>query len=59
MQSTKQRQAGTEELAKESDIMIVIGGLNSSNSKELHAKCREIELVAFHTVSRYAEERMV
>jgi 4-hydroxy-3-methylbut-2-en-1-yl diphosphate reductase len=39
---TKQRQTGTEELAKESDIMIVIGGLNSSNSKELHAKCKEI-----------------
>lgn len=39
---TKQRQSGTEELAKESDIMIVIGGLNSSNSKELYAKCREI-----------------
>lgn len=39
---TKQRQTGTEELAKESDVMIVIGGLNSSNSKELHAKCKEI-----------------
>ena len=39
---TKQRQSGTEELARESDIMIVIGGLNSSNSKELYAKCREI-----------------
>ena len=39
---TKQRQSGTEELAKESDIMIVIGGLNSSNSKELYAKCKEI-----------------
>jgi len=39
---TKQRQSGTEELARESDAMIVIGGLNSSNSKELYAKCREI-----------------
>ncbi len=39
---TKQRQSGTEELAKESDIMIIIGGLNSSNSKELYAKCKEI-----------------
>ena len=39
---TKQRQSGTEELARESDIMIVIGGLNSSNSKELFAKCKEI-----------------
>jgi len=32
---TKQRQSDTEELAKESDIIIVIGGKNSSNSKEL------------------------
>ena len=39
---TKQRQSGTEELAKESDVMVVIGGLNSSNSKELYAKCKEI-----------------
>ena len=39
---TKQRQSGTEELAGESDIMIIIGGLNSSNSKELYAKCKEI-----------------
>ena len=39
---TKQRQSGTEELARESDVMIVIGGLNSSNSKELYAKCKEI-----------------
>ena len=39
---TKQRQSGTEELARESDVMVVIGGLNSSNSKELYAKCKEI-----------------
>lgn len=38
---TKQRQLGTEELAKEADIMIVIGGKNSSNSKELAQKCKE------------------
>ena len=38
---TKQRQLGTEELAKEADIMIVIGGKNSSNSKELAHKCKE------------------
>ena len=38
---TKQRQSDTEELAKESDIVIVIGGKNSSNSKELYAKCKE------------------
>ncbi|MBI2134786.1 4-hydroxy-3-methylbut-2-enyl diphosphate reductase [Candidatus Woesearchaeota archaeon] len=37
---TKQRQLGTEEIAKKADIMIVIGGRNSSNSKELAAKSR-------------------
>ena len=44
---TKQRQSGTEELARESDIMIVIGGLNSSNSKELYAKCKEIGVESY------------
>ncbi|MAE43157.1 4-hydroxy-3-methylbut-2-enyl diphosphate reductase [Candidatus Woesearchaeota archaeon] len=38
---TKQRQLETEEIAKKADIMIVVGGKNSSNSKELVAKCRE------------------
>ena len=37
---TKQRQLGTEEIAKKADVMIVIGGKNSSNSKELAAKSR-------------------
>ena len=39
---TKQRQSGTEETAKKSDVMIVVGGKNSSNSKELVAKCKEL-----------------
>ena len=39
---TKQRQSDTEEIARESDIVIVIGGRNSSNSKELYAKCKEL-----------------
>ena len=38
---TKQRQSDTEEIAKNADIMIVIGGKNSSNSKELAAKSKE------------------
>jgi len=37
---TKQRQLGTEEIARKSDIMVVIGGKDSSNSKELAAKSR-------------------
>tara|TARA_Y100000310_G_scaffold78181_1_gene74806 strand:- start:4775 stop:5713 length:939 start_codon:yes stop_codon:yes gene_type:complete len=38
---TKQRQSDTEEIAKKADVMIVIGGKNSSNSKELAAKSKE------------------
>ena len=44
---TKQRQSGTEQIAKESDIVIVIGGKNSSNSKELYTKCKELGLEAY------------
>jgi len=38
---TKQRQSDTEEIAKKADIMVVIGGKNSSNSKELASKSKE------------------
>ena len=38
---TKQRQSDTEEIARKADIMVVIGGKNSSNSKELAEKSRE------------------
>ncbi|MBI2650229.1 4-hydroxy-3-methylbut-2-enyl diphosphate reductase [Candidatus Woesearchaeota archaeon] len=38
---TKQRQSDVDELANECDLIIVIGGKNSSNSKELHAKALE------------------
>ncbi len=38
---TKQRQSDIDELAKDRDIIMVIGGLNSSNSKELYAKAKE------------------
>ena len=44
---TKQRQSDTDELAQESDIVIVIGGKNSSNSKELYAKCREFGVESY------------
>ncbi|MBI2557780.1 4-hydroxy-3-methylbut-2-enyl diphosphate reductase [Candidatus Woesearchaeota archaeon] len=44
---TKQRQSDTEELAKECDIVIVVGGKNSSNSKELYAKCREFGVESY------------
>ena len=39
---TKHRQLDTEEIAKKADVMVVIGGKNSSNSKELVAKCEEL-----------------
>lgn len=39
---TKQRQSDTEEIAKKAEVMVVIGGKNSSNSKELAAKSREL-----------------
>ena len=44
---TKQRQSDTEELAEECDVVIVIGGKNSSNSKELYAKCRELGVESY------------
>ena len=44
---TKQRQFDTEELARECDIVIVIGGKNSSNSKELYAKCKEFGVESY------------
>ncbi|MCH8329058.1 MAG: 4-hydroxy-3-methylbut-2-enyl diphosphate reductase [Nanoarchaeota archaeon] len=44
---TKQRQSDTEEIAKKADVMIVVGGKNSSNSKELVAKCREMNVETY------------
>lgn len=37
---TKERQAAAEDLALKSDIVIVIGGLQSNNTRELAATCR-------------------
>lgn len=39
---TKQRQSDTEEIARKVDIMIVIGGKNSSNSKELAETSKQL-----------------
>ena len=49
---TKQRQGDTEELAGECDIVVVIGGKNSSNSKELHAKCMELGVESYFIQSK-------
>src|SRR3989338_5074098 len=44
---TKQSQSDTEEIAKKADVMVVIGGKNSSNSKELAAKSRELDVETY------------
>ena len=44
---TKQRQSDIDELAQDRDIIIVIGGLNSSNSKELYAKAKEYGIESY------------
>ncbi len=44
---TKQRQSDIDELAKDRDVIIVIGGLNSSNSKELYAKAKEFGVESY------------
>ena len=44
---TKQRQSDTDELAKDCDLIIVIGGKNSSNSKELYAKSKEFGVKSY------------
>ncbi len=44
---TKQRQSDTEEIARKADIMVVIGGKNSSNSRELAEKSKELGVETF------------
>jgi 4-hydroxy-3-methylbut-2-enyl diphosphate reductase len=39
-QPTKQRQTAAIELAQESDVVIVVGGQNSNNTRELAATCQ-------------------
>ena len=55
---TKQRQSDTEEIAKKADVMIVIGGKNSSNSKELAAKSKEfgVQTYFIQSVEQLKEE---
>ncbi|MBQ2957617.1 MAG: bifunctional 4-hydroxy-3-methylbut-2-enyl diphosphate reductase/30S ribosomal protein S1 [Clostridia bacterium] len=40
--ATSQRQAESVEIARESDVMLVIGGRNSSNTRKLYELCREV-----------------
>jgi 4-hydroxy-3-methylbut-2-enyl diphosphate reductase len=39
-QPTKQRQTAAEELARQSDVVVVVGGAQSNNTRELAATCR-------------------
>ena len=47
-QPTKDRQVAARELTSEADVMIVIGGYNSSNTKKLKMVCDESGVEAFH-----------
>lgn len=51
---TKDRQVAVEKLAREVDLMIVVGGYNSSNTKKLKKRCEEIG-VEVHHVERPAD----
>lgn len=45
---TKNRQVAVRELAREVDLMIVIGGHNSSNTKKLKLVCDEMGVTSYH-----------
>ena len=48
---TRKRQEAAEELSDEVDIMIVIGGKNSSNTRKLKLLCEKKGLEAHHIES--------
>jgi 4-hydroxy-3-methylbut-2-enyl diphosphate reductase len=45
---TKDHQRALERLAEQVDAMVVVGGRNSNNTRELVAFCREKDLPAYH-----------
>jgi 4-hydroxy-3-methylbut-2-enyl diphosphate reductase len=47
-QPTKQRQTAAVELARQCDVVIVIGGANSNNTRELVATCRKFCERVYH-----------
>ncbi len=51
---TKDRQVAVEKLAGEVDLMVVVGGYNSSNTKKLKKACEELG-VAVHHIERPGE----
>lgn len=46
--ATEKRQKSAKQLAKESDIMIVIGGKNSANTRKLYEICKNYSKKAYH-----------
>ena len=50
-QPTKQRQSAAEELAQQCDAVVVIGGANSNNTRELVATCARHCARVFHVQS--------
>jgi 4-hydroxy-3-methylbut-2-enyl diphosphate reductase len=40
--ATEERQREAAQIAEEADVMLVIGGKNSSNSRKLYQLCREL-----------------
>ena len=50
-QPTKQRQASAVELAQQCDVVVVIGGANSNNTRELVNTCRRFCSRVFHVES--------
>lgn len=55
-QPTKDRQVAVQELAREVDLMIVIGGFNSSNTKKLKLVCDDLGVESYH-IERASELR--
>ena len=49
--ATKEHQLALERLIDQVDVMVVIGGQNSNNTRELVKRCRERGLVAYHVQS--------
>jgi 4-hydroxy-3-methylbut-2-enyl diphosphate reductase len=45
---TKDRQVAVEKLALEADLMIVVGGYNSSNTKKLKKRCEALGVQVYH-----------
>lgn len=46
--ATEQRQSSARELAEEVDLMLVVGGRNSGNTRRLFSVCRDTSTPCFH-----------